>query len=462
MSEEEISMVLDTYMYLDYKEADDGMSMAEIVAELSASPDCRKGGIHYGEYQILKEAAKNPEIGDLIIGNQSHLMGYDLGTAACSFQTADKSIMYVVYRGTGDGEWLDNGKGMTEASTIQQEKALSYFETVMEREEKQETGRIVVTGHSKGGNKAQYVTMSTKYDHLLDACYNVDGQGFSETAIAAFKEKWGEEGFESRRQKITGIYGENDYVSVLGHSIVPEENICYIQTPVDKSNFAGYHDIKYMFASRRQNSETTRWENVFSGQRNDYAPERGKLGNYAAELSSAMMVLPVGERDGCAAFLMQIMENSQGSECGINGEKLTDSDEEDFWTKGIPIIKDSLFKTESGASLLDAALDKGSFAIQMQGNVNFMLDEKRLLGLTHELKEISFQLENERIKLDRASTELGRCMRGNWEIRAQLEIEELQLSKAAKKVKEFSEQIDEIISIYKKYDELSANHIHSR
>ena len=34
MTEEEISMVLNTYMYLDYKEADDGMTMKEIVAEM--------------------------------------------------------------------------------------------------------------------------------------------------------------------------------------------------------------------------------------------------------------------------------------------------------------------------------------------------------------------------------------------------------------------------------------------
>ena len=34
MSEEEISTILNTYMYLDYKEADDGMSMEEIIKEL--------------------------------------------------------------------------------------------------------------------------------------------------------------------------------------------------------------------------------------------------------------------------------------------------------------------------------------------------------------------------------------------------------------------------------------------
>ena len=134
MTYEEISMVLNTYMYMDYREANDGMTVNEILEKLSFSGDCKPGGIHYGEYTILKEAAKNREIGELVIGNQSHLLSFDEGTNACTFRTGDGSSIYVVYRGTSDGEWPDNGMGRTETSTLQQERALDYFETVIKRE----------------------------------------------------------------------------------------------------------------------------------------------------------------------------------------------------------------------------------------------------------------------------------------------------------------------------------------
>ena len=69
MTEEEISLVLNTFMYIDYKEADDGMTMNEILEELSRHPDCQEGGIHFGEYTVLTQAARNPEIGSLVIDN---------------------------------------------------------------------------------------------------------------------------------------------------------------------------------------------------------------------------------------------------------------------------------------------------------------------------------------------------------------------------------------------------------
>ena len=54
--EAEISMVLNTFMYLDYKDAAEGESLRQIVADLAEHPDYGGGGIHYGEYTVLKQA----------------------------------------------------------------------------------------------------------------------------------------------------------------------------------------------------------------------------------------------------------------------------------------------------------------------------------------------------------------------------------------------------------------------
>lgn len=390
LSEAEISMVLDTFMYLDYKEAREGASLNMILKDLESLEDYGGGGIHYGEYTVLKKAAENEAIGNLIITCQSVNMGYDSGTCACTFMTPDKRSVYVVYRGTGDGEWPDNGIGMTSASTIQQNRALSYFEQVVETLDIKDGQRLIVTGHSKGGNKAQFVTMETQYGGFVDACYSVDGQGFSEYAIEAWKERYGERGYRNRTEKIYGIHGENDYVSVLGNSIIPKDHIRYVKTPVVKNDFAGYHDIKYMFAELVCDENTGNSQTVFNGRKNADAGRQGELGEYAALLSVGVMELPPGKRDGCAAVIMHLMEASGGQKKGINGEKLNLTDLMDFTFQGIPVIARSMFDKEEGKNLLrsylksDVQLGKSSFGVTVLVNYQILLAQAQSLNGTAE------------------------------------------------------------------------------
>lgn len=385
-SEAEISMVLDTFMYLDYKDGQEGSSLSEIVKELANQPDYGGGGIHYGEYTVLKEAVQSKEIGSLRIYCQSSNMGYDTGTCACTFRSADRKNIYVVYRGTGDGEWLDNGIGMTSAVTTQQEKALSYFEEAMEVMKPDEKCRVIVTGHSKGGNKAQFVTMESKYGNCVDACYSVDGQGFSEDAIDRWKEKYGEEEYRERREKLHGIHGENDYVSVLGHSIIPQGQIRYVKTPVGKADFAGYHDIKYMFSSLEYSEKTGKYQNIFHGRKNSDVGGMGVLGLYAAALSKEVMSLKPEQRDGCAAVIMQMMEAVKGRKDGINGEKLQISDFADFAFQGIPQIRESLTGKEDGQKFLEAAFARENFTLRPSSKTMLQVNLQTLLKQSEQLR----------------------------------------------------------------------------
>ncbi len=380
-------MVLDTFMYLDYREAREGTTLREIVRDLSTHPDYGGGGIHYGEYTVLKEAVENEEVGSLKICCQSFHMGYDTGTVACTFQSSDENSVYVVYRGTGDGEWPDNGIGMISPATVQQKKALSYFEEVVEIMELGKENRVIVTGHSKGGNKSQYVAMETKYEELLDICYSVDGQGFSEQAISTWKNKYGKDGYEMRVQKLFGINGENDYVNVLGNCIIPNDHIRYVKTPVEKTNFAGYHDIKYLFATLSYDEKTGKYNTVFHGRKNGDTGQRGKLAEYAAALSMGVMELEPDKRDGCAAVIMYLMEAQRGQKNGINGEKLHLSDVKDFTIQGIPLIVESLFQGKEGRNLIWSAMHKEFLNMRPDGKVVLQVNHQLLLKQTGQLLE---------------------------------------------------------------------------
>ncbi len=450
-------MILDTYMYLDYKEGREGQTIHEILQDLEAHPDYGGGGIHFGEYTVLKEAARDTGVGELELCCQSSNMGYDTGTAACTFKSPREDSYYVVYRGTGDGEWPDNGIGMTSASTTQQERALTYFEEVVEALELGEQDHLVVTGHSKGGNKAQFVTMETRYGDLIDVCYSVDGQGFSESAVSRWQERYGEEDYEKRREKLYGIHGENDYVSVLGNPVIPKDHIRYVKTPVEKNNFAGYHDIKYMFAALVYDKAAKGYVTVFQGRKNSDVKEQGELGRYAAALSAEVMGLEEDKRDGCAAVIMQLMEAFGGErKTGLNGERLTISDLKDFTLQGIPLIAESLLSGREGQELLKALLCQDSFSGGRIGSCNLWAEPAMLMRQAQDRENIVHALSGLTEKIRETADHIPVYMKGHAGIYHSIRLSAIELDKSRNKLLKTAEFWHYAARSYERWNEQEA------
>ncbi|MDS0525622.1 DUF2974 domain-containing protein [Clostridium sp. SHJSY1] len=105
-----------------------------------------------------------------------------------------------VFRGTGSKEWPDNFKGAYQTDTDLQSNALDWFNSLP-------YNNVTVTGHSKGGNKAQYVTIKSD---KVSKCVAFDGQGFSKE----FCEKYQNE-IANNKNKITLIAPSDDYVNIL-------------------------------------------------------------------------------------------------------------------------------------------------------------------------------------------------------------------------------------------------------
>ena len=118
--------------------------------------------------------------------------------------------LIVVFRGTSKGEWLDNflGGAATDAedgvSTRQQIRALKWYQTIPK-----EGYYVTVTGHSKGGNKAKYITV---LDDSVNRCVSFNGQGFSEEFITWYYARIG-----IRKKIIENHNTEYDYVNWLLH-----------------------------------------------------------------------------------------------------------------------------------------------------------------------------------------------------------------------------------------------------
>ena len=95
---------------------------------------------------IIRQIKSDPDLYSLDIVNKD-----DSVPAICFNDDPEHAV--VVFRGTsGKDEWIDNAIGLGVSDTERQKAALDYIENLP-------YDSITVAGHSKGGNKAQYVTV---------------------------------------------------------------------------------------------------------------------------------------------------------------------------------------------------------------------------------------------------------------------------------------------------------------
>ncbi len=139
------------------------------------------------------------------------------GALSAVFVNSTTGEAVVAFRGTREYEWKDNflGGAVTileegisnvnhdGVSTAYQEKALKWYQSL--DLEGYET--ITVTGHSKGGNKAKYITI---LDDSVTRCLSYDGQGFSDEFFEKYKEK-----IIARQYAISNHNVDFDFVNLL-------------------------------------------------------------------------------------------------------------------------------------------------------------------------------------------------------------------------------------------------------
>ena len=145
----------------------------------------------------------------------SHVDMADGGGGGVSALFVDPSTneAIVTFRGTAEHEWKDDFLGAANTtmpdgvSTQQQMNALDWYQDL----DLSGYDSITVTGHSKGGNKAQYITIM---DPTVDRCLSFDGQGFSDEFLNTYAKE-----ISMNQGKITNHAAESDFVNLLLNKI---------------------------------------------------------------------------------------------------------------------------------------------------------------------------------------------------------------------------------------------------
>jgi hypothetical protein len=239
LSKEQL-LLLDNLIYLDGVE--NGMSVADIVSiarnkQIPALDgkniaDCPA---HMGKDEwtnLLNSIDNDPVLRAYWVTNYTN---DSTGMRAACFVDRENnpSDVNVVFRGTAsDYEWRDNGQGAYLPETEQQQRAADYINAFPASY----GNHMTVTGHSKGGNKAQYVTIVTD---RVDRCLSFDGQGFS----PEFLEKYATQ-IAQKSDRITSLSAKDDFVNCLLYSIAG--TTIFIDN-AEQKDFSHYHKPNIVF-----------------------------------------------------------------------------------------------------------------------------------------------------------------------------------------------------------------------
>lgn len=332
----QIAAMLNMFEYLDYHMGEPGTDLRTLVSEAEqyfASNPSQADGSKETMLRILKDAIDHVDVlGDLRLAMSDHGGAIE---ADAFFSDSKNQEAYVVYRGTGDGKWLDNGRGMTEELTKSQQAASTFCDRFVQNCGIDEDADLTVTGHSKGGNNAQAATLNADNRRYIDRCISFDGQGMSNAAVERYQRM---PGYEEQRQKMYAVNGENDVVNELGNEVIPKENTTYIETNTGISDILETHMLEYLFHR----------EDGSYGYTLNEETDQKSLGEYAHRLSALLMNMPEEIRAHCAMTLMQLLELSEEMKIGYDGDHASYADISGFIKIGIPTIIYSLVDTPEG------------------------------------------------------------------------------------------------------------------
>ena len=359
----DLAALLNVFVYLDNDTVGiEGGTLNEILRIMGMNMEAR-GEEAKPEYLQLKAAiAANPAFGEVVLIDRSRTNATEAWTddliQAATFRDTEGNY-YVAYRGTGEGRWADNGDGMTAESTLMQRTAAEYFDGVAKKyflNAHAKGAEIIVTGHSKGGNESQYVTVAADYEYLIDRCYSFDGQGFSNRAVSAFASRYGGEYYERQLDKMYSVCGENDYVHDLGNVIIAPSRTYYV--PTSGSGMTDWHHICNMIGLTAAGAVTyagLSWERAEDG--GYLHGTQGSVGELARALSGEMMDMDEEDLHGTAVAMMWGIDYLCMAENKSEWEMLGDvdlkvSDFVDLAAHGAPAVADTLIGTPEGRKVL--------------------------------------------------------------------------------------------------------------
>lgn len=232
LSDQEL-ILLDNLIYFQdvFWEGDSVAQIIDkIIYQLEKNPNLKYAQMQAQEWmELVSVLQSNQKLLHYKVTNKTMPFGsQNTGTIVCFVDDISHPLdVNVIFKGTQNGyEWDDNGEGAYLMESDCQRAAADYINRLPE----EYGNHLTVSGHSKGGNKAQYVTITT---NRVARCVAEDGQGFSNEFCRQYHLV-----IEDRKNRIKNYCAENDYVNVIANTIAGAS--IYIKTEFQINPFL-YH-----------------------------------------------------------------------------------------------------------------------------------------------------------------------------------------------------------------------------
>lgn len=277
---EEQLLLLDNLMYFNKISGEtEGLSVYQVAKMMKDAAASGNSGMFQGGLESdLDNVVK---IADAILADDS-LKDLDIATttnangirAACFVDSNGEAT--VAIRGTGGSfdAWRDNFVGLAQTDTAMQQEIAKFV-----NENCKEYSNITITGHSKGGNLAQYATVVC--GDKIDRCISYDGQGFNDDFLSKYSSE-----IAKNKGKIKSICGANDYVNILLNPIAGE--IVYL--PAASGGMTEYHRSSDLYMTAVDD------EGIFKGYVNQNQLIKQVLSPLIGDLVNVIDGLPSSKR----------------------------------------------------------------------------------------------------------------------------------------------------------------------
>lgn len=201
-----------------------------------------------GRTELLQFAAKCPRYKNIKIGNFSGK--YVAYKEKCKFCEQFAAVTYtledgtkvVSFRGTDStlAGWKEDLDLSWSKTIPAQEDALKYLEKVFAD---YPDSKYIVTGHSKGGNLAQYAAfvLSSKNKNFMECLlriFNYDGPGINKDTISAM----GNDFFEEVSKKLVSYIPQSSTIGRILSDVSKGKYVCVYSNVTSASDIFGQHD----------------------------------------------------------------------------------------------------------------------------------------------------------------------------------------------------------------------------
>ncbi|SDH30249.1 Protein of unknown function [Pseudobutyrivibrio sp. 49] len=347
-------------------------------------------GVTGAEYKQLMWAIRPMEHLKNIIIMQVHYEseGAGGGRSALLFDpSANEAI--VAFKGTqSDAEWIDNVSGLYRVPTEFQDNALNWFKSL----DLESYDTITVTGHSKGGNKAKFITIM---DDRVDNCFSFDGQGFSDEFIRKYSPL-----ILKNQDKILNISAESDFVNILLNDVGKKQ--FYLGTNYGRLGFAENH-CPNAIAFYDDIGEMTIHE----------APGQDKkMSALDKMLNSFIRSIRMSTKEKVANMLGSVIVNASSGDTDKLVYSFSDSTNSDSAAK---LIAYTLRYKVEKPKMIDSVreiLQQNGFSTNMLGAINFVTNYDLLMELIGKKPEAVISI----LKMRHASDNLIQFLRKHMEL----------------------------------------------